>query len=760
MLRTNFKNSVIHSFYDKFSSFSDTKNYLFIGKVSEWENDNSPPTALDSLKEELDAWKNMLVCKRINSSDVVFVIRRIDWTYQTKYAQYDDASGLYSETTPVNFYVLTSDNNVYKCISNNNNSSSLYSPIGTSTEEIITQDGYIWKYMYSIRPELQDFITEEYIPVEYLDELSYTDQRSLQLDVEQDAKANKNGSISNIKMTQVGSSYPFAIDYILGDHPEEIDHLVQMNIPVGGTTIRFSINSDISRIDNIYDDNYVVYIYSGTGSGQVRTITNYDGSTGIATVDEAFTDAVTTSSYYKILPKIEITGNGTGAIAIPVINPSTKLIDSISVIDGGQNYKDVSVEIKTSKTTESEKTKARAIISPFNGHGSSALVELGCKDVMILTKFDKEQIQNLKFYNDYRQVGIIQDISVTGETESSQTYTFDIENINSTTSIVLSGEYSTFLSAIQANPTLIVKQGSDDNLGQAQGTYSSFDVETNTLILKTVNGKFLNYNPNASSATVYPLVIEDYPSLGTDTVYTDIIVTKTSPLNYYSDTTFLQDQIILGQDSKATGKVLSWKPTFFGTDGKLVVKDLQGTFIESYYNDSGTLVNGERIIGFNTVDTTTGIVGFSQDKVGIIKNTVKTEVSEGTNIFRATTVLTIVRPSGTTPFTNADFLEDDKINQLITGAKGTVVGWSVSSDGLTGTLILSGTTGTFSNSFNSAYSLQKLVNGFYVTQEAVISTISLPEVNRYSGKIIYIENIRPVVRGDDQTEEIKIIIGL
>ena len=756
MLRTNFKNSVIHSFYDKFSDFSDTKNYLFIGKVTEWENDNTPPTTLDSLKEELDAWKNMLVCKRISLNDIVFVIRRIDWTYNAKYTQYDDSSDLYSETTPVNFYVLTSDNNVYKCISNNNGGASQYSPIGTSTEEIITQDGYIWKYLYSIRPELQDFITEEYIPVEYLDELSYTDQRSLQLDVEQDAKANKNGSISNIKVTQIGSSYPFAVDYILGDNPETVDHLVQMNIPVGGTTIKFNTNSNISRIDNIYNDNYVVYIYSGTGSGQVRTITDYDGSTGIATVDEGFTDAVTTSSYYKILPKIQITGNGTGAIAIPVVNPTTKLINLISVIDGGQNYKDVTVEIKTSKTTESEKTKARAIISPFNGHGSSALIELGCKDVMILTKFDKEQIQNLKFYNDYRQVGIIQDISVTGESQSSQTYTFDIENINSTTSMILSGDYSSFLSIIQANPTLIVKQGSDDNLGQAQGTYSSFDITTNTLILKTVNGKFMSY----PSSTVYSLVIEDYPTVGTDTVFANIDITKTSPLNYYSDTTFLQDQIILGQDSKATAKVLSWKPTFFGTDGELVVKDLRGAFIESYYNDSGTLVNGERIIGFNTVDTTTGIVGFSEDKVGIIKNTVKTQVSEGTNIFRATTVLTIVRPSGTTPFTDIDFLEDDSINQLITGAKGTVVGWSVSSDGLTGTLILSGTTGTFSNSINSTYSLQKLVNGFYVTQDAVISIISLPEVDRYSGKIIYIENIRPVVRGDDQTEEIKIIIGL
>lgn len=756
MLRTNFKNSVIHSFYDKFSAISDTKNYLFIGKVSEWENDNSPPAAADSLEEELNAWKNMLICKKINADDVVFVTKRINWTYGKIYTQYDDVLELYSETTPLEFYVLTSDNNVYKCINNNNNAISEYSPTGTSTEEIITQDGYIWKYLYSIRPELEDFMTEEYIPVEYIEELSYTDQRSLQLDVEQDAKANKNGSILNIKITQVGSSYPFAVDYDMPDSNNEVSHIVQEEISVGDTTISFNLNSNISKINHIYDNNYVVYIYSGTGSGQLRTILNYDGVTGVATVDSPFTDAITTSSYYKILPKIEITGDGNGAKAIPVINPLTKLIESIFVLDGGQDYKEVTVDIKTSKTTETEKTKARAIISPFNGHGSSAVIELGCKDVMVLTKFDKEQIKNFGFYNDYRQIGLVQDVDIIGQNDNTQNYTFDIEHINATTSLTLSGSFSNFISIISANKNLVVKQGSNDNIDQAQGMFSSFDTKTNTLILNTINGNFLSY----PTSTSYPLVIEDYPTVGTDTIFNDITITKASRLNYYNDTTFLQNEIILGQDSKATAKVVSWKPSFYGTDGKLVVTNINGLFKESYYDDSGVLINGEKLIGFNGVSTSTGILGFSSNKVGIIKNTVKTQVIEGKNTFRATTVFKIQKPSSSLPFTDTDFLEDEKINQLVTNAKATVVGWTVSSDGLSGTLIVSGTTDTFTKSSSSQYRLQKLVDGFYVTQEAIISEISLPEVIRYSGKIIYIENIRPVAHGDDQIEEIKIIIGL
>ena len=764
MLKNNFKNSLIKSFYDKFSDFSDTKNYLFIGKISEWDNDNSPPQVKDSLKEELEAWQNMLICKRITPNEVVFVIRRINWETGKVYQQYDDTLELYSDTTLLDFYVFTPENNVYKCISNNNGSVSQYSPTGTSTEEIVTQDGYIWKYMYSVRPELIDFITEEYIPVEFLDELSYTDQRSFQLIVEQDAKSNKNGSISNIIVTQIGSSYPYAIDYLLsGEMPPETSHLVQQNVSIGGTSIRFNTNSNISRINDVYN-NYVVYIYSGPGSGQVRTITDYNGDTCVATIDssEPFTEAITTSSYYKILPKVEIIGGGTGAVAISVVNPLTKQIDSISVLNGGTGYKEASVEIKTNKTDEIQKTKARVVISPFNGHGSSPLIELGCKNMMIKTIFDKESIQSLNFYNDYRQVGLIQNITAIGEQAFSQTYTFDIENINSSTVIDYSGsgqtlvQFENLIYLYINDSNWIVKQGSDDSASQAQGFITSINTTNKTINLRTVNGKFMNY----PDSTVYPLVLENIID-GTEITFTAITVVNTAPLNYYSDVTFNINDVILGKDSKATGIVTNWKPTFFGTDGKLTIKNIKGSFIESYYNDNGDLVNGENIIGFSDINTTSGIVGFAQEKVGIIKNVQRTEVLQGKDTFRATTVLTIERPVGVvTPFTSSDFPNDTRIKQGTTNATALVVGWNVSPDGTTGTLILTDVNGTFLINTSSGYRIQKLISGVYTTQETQISSISIPEVTRYSGKIIYIENIRPVVRGDDQTEEIKIIIGL
>jgi hypothetical protein len=759
MLRTNFKNSLIKSFYDKFSAFSDTKNYIFLGKVTEWENDSTPPSASDSLAEELNAWRNMLVCKKINQDDVVFVVRRINWTVNTVYDQYDDSIELFSEVTPVNFYVMTTEKNVYKCINNNGGAESTISPSGTSTNEILTSDGYIWKYVYSVRPELEDFLTDDYIPVEYLDELSYTDIRSLQLDVELDAKANKNGSIRKIEVTQTGSAYPFAIDYSVMTTDVETSHNVQANIPINTNKIKFNTLAGVSQINDIFNDNYIVYIYSGKGSGQVRTIVDYDGSTGIATVSPNFSESITTSSYYKILPKVEITGNGSGAVAICNINEITKLVTSISVISGGVNYKEAYATVYTTRTNETEKTLLRVAISPFGGHGSNSLIELGCKNLMIKTQFDKEQIKELNFYNDYRQVGIIQDIVVTGESSPSQTYILNIENLNATTELDITNFDSTFINDIIGNynnPNFIIKQGSNSNTAQAQGyplSMRTVDGKT-TVVLRTLNGKFMN-----SNSTSYPLQSE-YLNSGVEATYPDINIIKASPSNYYSDSTFNMNDVVMGKDSFSTAKVVKWTPKFFGTDGELKVKDLKGGFIESYYTDFGTLVNGEQLIGFSTINTSssTGIIGYNSSKVGVIKNISRTEELEGKNIFLATTILTVTRPSGdTTEFSQTEFLEDDTIKQVTTGSTGTVVGWVLSNNNLTGTLILSHTFGSFTIGSNK---IQRLENGSYTTKEVVVSDIKTPEVNRYSGKILYIENIRPVVRSDDQTEEIKIVIGL
>jgi hypothetical protein len=66
-----------------------------------------------------------------------------------------------------NFYILTDEFNVYKCISNNRNSSSAVKPTGQSTGFInIVEDGYVWKFMYNIPLYLRNkFLNSSQMPV-------------------------------------------------------------------------------------------------------------------------------------------------------------------------------------------------------------------------------------------------------------------------------------------------------------------------------------------------------------------------------------------------------------------------------------------------------------------------------------------------------------------------------------------------------------------------------------------------------------------
>ena len=147
--------------------------YMFIGRPLSWTDDNNPPTPVDSLNDEYDAYANMVALKKVSSTDVSHAIIRRDWTSGTAYDEYrhnytssntatSGASTLWAST----FYVVTSDYNVYKVISNNGGANSTVMPTGTSTSILTTADGYKWKFMYSISAsDVIKFVTSDFIPV-------------------------------------------------------------------------------------------------------------------------------------------------------------------------------------------------------------------------------------------------------------------------------------------------------------------------------------------------------------------------------------------------------------------------------------------------------------------------------------------------------------------------------------------------------------------------------------------------------------------
>ena len=166
---------------------SSNSYYSFIGLPNapnfqpDW--DNNPPSPKDNFNEENNYWDTMIALKKITSSDVRQVISKRDWSSGTTYDMYrhdysrsntapiSGATNLYSSA----FYVLNSDYRVYICLQNGtdpdnpNGRPSLDEPTFTDLEPRSagsSGDGYVWKYLYTIRPsDIIKFESTDFMPV-------------------------------------------------------------------------------------------------------------------------------------------------------------------------------------------------------------------------------------------------------------------------------------------------------------------------------------------------------------------------------------------------------------------------------------------------------------------------------------------------------------------------------------------------------------------------------------------------------------------
>ena len=132
----------------------DQMIYLFIGKVNPWP-DESVPTPEKNHSRFLEDSYNISYMSRVYYSNLSRIMRHVAWNSGDSYDMYDDKQDMSGANTAV-----VSNNNIYKCLDNNNVSPSTVNPAtapaagtdySTNTSGVIsTSDGYIWKYMYTI----------------------------------------------------------------------------------------------------------------------------------------------------------------------------------------------------------------------------------------------------------------------------------------------------------------------------------------------------------------------------------------------------------------------------------------------------------------------------------------------------------------------------------------------------------------------------------------------------------------------------------
>jgi hypothetical protein len=158
----NLKNLGVQS-AKNFRDLLDSANvYLYIGKTAAWDNENNPDVPLNTIEEEISARNSMLYLQKLSKDDSCLCVPKNAWLTGTQYDEYGNVIENLQDTA---FYVTTSANRVYKCL-DNDNSLSTVAPTGTSTNMLITADGYSWKFMYDVSNTLLiDFTNADYIPV-------------------------------------------------------------------------------------------------------------------------------------------------------------------------------------------------------------------------------------------------------------------------------------------------------------------------------------------------------------------------------------------------------------------------------------------------------------------------------------------------------------------------------------------------------------------------------------------------------------------
>ena len=809
-IQTNFNISAANAFID---DFSNTKNsyYLMISKPTQWTDDNLPPTSCDNTKDKISVWTEAIAAKKMTSDNVKLVTRRYNWTNDQVYSRYDDVHEIFKgatfEVKP--FYILTSDYRVYKCISDGPAGSTV-EPNHTNTHlQTPNADGYVWQFMYQLSEADFDFLTDDYMPVhvagstEKIGTIEY-----LQREAQENAKA---GGISNIDLQQGGAAwydawlfdanknpdYIFAHDVVTfsgSTLPNPVDPLV--NPPINTTTLVTSESTEnptIRQSTYNYYKGWAVRGKKGVGSSPfvdfykpILEYSNVAGSIRIKVESIANTADLGTTAL-EIVPYISIDGDTgpSGESGTVVVEPvfgnliagnfnglsaESQRISSLRITDPGSGVYNPTLNVypPPGNSTSGVGFVASVVTSPLQGHGSNAPRELGANKVMMRMLLKGDESGKFDIINDYRQFSIIKNPEYSGFSSGIITGTrvgslnqeqtlLNVKNPNNISIInfanVDGGDSGVIYSTTDFTIGSKVCQG-EFNTNQARGIVVDWvgSVGLGTLKVSVTNGQFRSTASGEEPIGITAGKIIQGETTGV--VYTGGsggFIRETSNIRSFYNRSFIENDIVIGMDSRSTGKVVSFQSDSVGETGKLVVDGVVGDFVSPKVS-LGTLVDGEKIFGLRELNDVEGSVSVSGSPIGVISKIEK----QPTNIDDTHRLTNRIR----TYFPDASFnITGQELDQTIIGSTSGATSIVVNARYATGTTsggALGSTVDIFTTRNLKTYHLgEKITLSNFVGD---VIDINQPEFLPYSGEVLYIENVRPVQRNADQEEEIKLVI--
>ena len=484
-------------------------------------SDEIPPVPQDTVVSSIQVYNDMVFGKKIKSDSVITMIKRYEWAENGVYDMYRDND---TDLASKQFYVVIDDSvelNVYKCIFNNNGAKSTQKPFGKDNTPIeFPQDGYIWKYMYTVDQfNIRKFTTSEYVPVTPNQEV---------------ANAAVVGSIEIITVDNSGAGYN---NYTVGQFPDT-------NSIAVGSNLKFGLDVSASSIDTFYK-NCLIRMTSGIATNEYRLITDYTITNGqkVITIDRAFNNRPNAGDEYEIYPNVfvyDVSGTSSAnCVARAIVNSAIgNAISRVEVLTPGTGYRLATAKIKSANIVSvTSDAVVVPIISPPGGHGSNINNELFGRFVGISTSFIGNN-EPLTANNDYRTVGLLKNpqyanVNIILDADSIKGSFVTNENIYRYKPIRLNGNVSisanslvtgidtSFIDTFRTNDRVIITNGISNIFANVQSVISdtllNIDKEPTFigancavyLIESEKFGKVIEYNSiNISLTNVDPVGLE------------------------------------------------------------------------------------------------------------------------------------------------------------------------------------------------------------------------------------------------------------
>ena len=393
--------------------------------------------------------RRVIFGNKVTQSDIRYMFDINAWNSGTVYDAYDDREDI----STLNMYVTVLDGTinegsykVYKCLGNNGGTASVAAPSTSDVDavyEIQSDDGYVWKYMFSVPPaEYITYATATSLPY-------YADATVVSAAVE---------SISDIIITKTKNQLFGANTgaYNLGNLT------IQSVIPVDSVSNRWEIEvkTDSSASTPTHEPNAYTNMYIRTDDGALYDIDASDSPAGADASTKTFfvsitsvgTPSLSSDQAAFIVPKVEVSASGgTRALAYGELNASGTLTD-VKIDTKGTHYKYATATLKLPPALQDQSatTELRAIMSPRGGHGSDPISELYMSKLAVITNFFTSSLNNIPDSNTYTRVGLVKNpVFADGTSPTS---------LDNRMEVRVSGDIS---SAVTANQVIVQTVGSE-----------------------------------------------------------------------------------------------------------------------------------------------------------------------------------------------------------------------------------------------------------------------------------------------------------